>query len=84
MAEASDLRKALLSEQQRKLGSVAQLAQTAPVLGEHATAAGALKAPGGFRRGFLNQQASLEGIPMTERPAAWRRSLVATVRQEPK
>ena len=87
MAEASDLRKALLSEQQHRAAS-GGLAHTAPELlgggggaaADRTAAAAALKAPGGFRRGFLHQQASAAGIPLERRPAAWRKSLVASVR----
>lgn len=82
MAEASDLRRALLSEQQHR-AAAASLAQTAPELGggaDRTASAAALKAPGGFRRGFLHQQASAAGIPLEQRPAAWRKSLLTSLR----
>ena len=75
----SDLRKALLTEQER--GLLDKFSKTTPDLGEtHSEEAAKLKAPGGFRRGFLNAKADAAGIPLANRPPAWRKSLVSSVR----
>eukprot|EP00747_Dinoflagellata_sp_TGD_P149769 gnl/TRDRNA2_/TRDRNA2_177053_c3_seq1.p2 gnl/TRDRNA2_/TRDRNA2_177053_c3~~gnl/TRDRNA2_/TRDRNA2_177053_c3_seq1.p2 ORF type:complete len:499 (+),score=89.90 gnl/TRDRNA2_/TRDRNA2_177053_c3_seq1:86-1582(+) len=39
-----------------------------------------LKEPGGFRRHYLNAQAEEAGIPQSQRPAAWRSSLMDRLR----
>lgn len=39
-----------------------------------------LKAPGGFRRHYLNEQAEAAGVPERERPQTWRRSFMQTLR----
>lgn len=39
-----------------------------------------LRAPNGFRRHFLNQQAAAAGIPEEKRPGVWRKTFMDTVR----
>ena len=67
----ADLHKALLAEANEE-PLLGRSGNSAPTQGNPSAVAGHLKSPGGFRRDFLHSRAEADGVPMDERPQAWR------------
>mmetsp|Transcript_41047 Transcript_41047/g.106147 ORF Transcript_41047/g.106147 Transcript_41047/m.106147 type:complete len:514 (-) Transcript_41047:283-1824(-) len=80
----ADLHRALLKEHTKSMGELdpmrmERIRSEPAVEREPSADARALKAPGGFRRGFLHRLAESQGIPLDERPAVWNQSLVESL-----